>query len=148
MDILLLILAIPIGILVGLGASLVGLTAWPLVVPILLIIGSYSPQEAILTSMAIDLVNASIVALFYGRSSSIGIDVRRGLGMGVTAVVPSAVAAFLAFPLLGLYADAFKGGSGIINLILGSLIVLQAFRTKEVGSTESQEQDRNSVDRW
>lgn len=148
MDLLLLTLALPIGILVGLGASLVGLTAWPLVVPLLLIVGDYSPQEAILTSMTIDLVNASTVSAFYRRRSSVGLDAPKSLRMGVAAVIPAVAAAFLAFPILGLYSDAFKGGSGVINLFLGSLFVVQAIRTEKNGVTKEEHPLPASSERW
>jgi uncharacterized membrane protein YfcA len=145
-DPLLLLLALPIGILVGLGASLVGLTAWPLVVPVLLIVG-YSPQESILTSLVIDLVNALIVTSFYQTRTSLGFDPALSVRLGILAVIPAAAAAVIVFPILGLYAEAFKGGSGIINLVLGSLFVIQAFRTKE-DSEERADAERHTNRRF
>ena len=145
MDPLLLLLALPIGILVGLGASLVGLTAWPLVVPVLLIVG-YSPQESILTSLVVDLVNALIVTSFYRSRTSLGFDTALSLRLGILALIPAAAAAVIVFPILGLYAEAFKGGSGMINLVLGSLFVIQAFRTKE--DNDEHGDAGGSTNRW
>ena len=148
MDPLLVILAIPISILAGLGASLVGLTAWPLVVPVLLIVGNYSPQEAILTSMIIDVVNATIVTLFFRKRTSVGIELGTGLRMGASAGVPAVIAAFLVYPILGFYADLFKGGSGVINMFLGSLFVIQAFRTNGVAPSEDKGASVAKTERW
>ncbi|TFH10407.1 MAG: hypothetical protein E4H14_02625 [Candidatus Thorarchaeota archaeon] len=44
MDPLIFILAIPFGILIGLGAEVIGLSAWPLVVPLLLVFGGLPPS--------------------------------------------------------------------------------------------------------
>ena len=40
------ILALPIGVLVGLGAGVIGLTAWPILVPLLLVFGGIPLHEA------------------------------------------------------------------------------------------------------
>lgn len=148
MDPLIFILALPIGILAGLGAGLVGLTAWPLLVPLLLLAGGYSPQDAILTSLVIDLVNALVVTTFYEKRGAVKPEIRRSLQMGLVAVVPAAVVALAVFPILGSYSDAFKGGSGIINLLLGSLFVIQAFRTNGEDKNENQGSVGAKPERW
>ncbi len=127
---LLLVLGIPIGILIGLGASVIGLTAWPLIVPLFFVFGGFSLHESLLASMCIDLVLATFLAIFYKQKTKIEIEINYGLKLGAISGAVAFIAAAIAFPLLLQFPDAFKGGSGIINLILGALFIIQAVRTK------------------
>jgi uncharacterized membrane protein YfcA len=124
-------LALPIGILVGLGASVIGLTAWPLIVPLFFVFGGFSLHESLLASMCIDLILALFLSVFYKRQSDIDVDSTYGIKLGLILGAIAFIAALIAFPLLLQYSDLFKGGSGIINFILGALFIIQAIRTKK-----------------
>ena len=144
-------LALPIGILVGLGASVVGLTAWPLIVPLFFVFGGFSLHESLLASMCIDLILASFLSFFYKRQPDIDVDSAYGIKLGLILGVIAFIAAIIAFPLLLQYSDLFKGGSGIINFILGSLFIIQAIRTKtgpKAPTTVAIEQNSSKSKRW
>ena len=57
------LLAIPIGVLVGLAAGVIGLTAWPILVPLLLVFGGFPLHEVLLSSLLVDLMIAFVLLL-------------------------------------------------------------------------------------
>ncbi len=145
----LIFLAVPIGILIGLGAGIIGMTAWPLIVPLLLVFGGYPLHEVLLSSMLVDLVIAANLSLFYLRRSEVGIDGRYGIQLGVTAGIVAAVTAFVVFPILTQYSTLFKGGSTIVTMILGGLFIVQAIRTTDESEPETPPiQEESSRDRF
>ncbi len=133
---LLLILGIPIGILVGLGASVIGLTAWPLIVPLFFVIGGFSLHESLLSSMIIDVMLALVLSVFYSRTEEVDVDRSYGIKLGSTAGIIAVVFALIAFPLLIQFSDAFKSGASIVNYVFGSIFIIQAIRTKNGGKKE------------
>lgn len=128
----LLVSAIPLGIVVGLGAGIIGMTAWPLIVPLLLVFGGYPLHEVLLSSMLVDLVIAANLSLFYLRRSELEIDGVYSIKLGVTAGIVATATAILAFPLLTQYSHLFEGGSAIVTAILGFLFIVQAIRMNDI----------------
>ena len=146
MDPLIVILAIPIGILIGLGAGIVGLTAWPIIVPLLFVIGGVPLHEALLSSLLVDLVIAITLTVFYLRHSDVEIDTQFGARLGLAGGITAIVTVIIAFPLLDLYSDAFKGGSPFITLALGAVFLIQGLRLKEnTTSSENKESKFSSL---
>jgi uncharacterized membrane protein YfcA len=124
----LVLLAVPLGILIGLGAGVIGLTAWPLVVPLLLIFGGYPLHETLLSSLLIDLLIAIILSYFYLKKAEVEVDGLYGVKLGITAGVVATIAAIIAFPLLTQYSSLFEGGSAIVTFFLGCFFIVQAIR--------------------
>ncbi len=148
----LILLAIPIGILVGLGASIIGLTAWPLVVPLLFVIGGVPLHEALLSSMFIDLIVAIILMGFYTKQPEVDVDISHGLKMGGVAGIVAVVLALIAFPLLTQFSQLFRGGASVVNFALGSLFLIQAFRTPKeqssLGESPSESSSPSRAQQW
>jgi uncharacterized membrane protein YfcA len=140
MDPLIVILALPIGILIGLGAGIVGLTAWPIIVPLLFVIGGVPLHEALLSSLLVDLAIAITLTAFYLKRSDVEVDTHFGAKLGSVAGVTAMITVILAFPLLEQYSDAFRGGSPFITLALGTVFLIQGLRTKE-SSTSSENKE-------
>ena len=130
MDPLILILAIPIGVLIGLGAGIVGLTAWPIIVPLLFVIGGIPLHESLLSSLLVDLAIAVMLTLFYIRHPDSGVNTQLGSRLGLVAGIVAVVTVIIAFPLLEQYSDAFRGGSPFITLALGVVFLVQGFRMR------------------
>lgn len=126
----LMLLAFPIGILIGLGAGIIGMTAWPLLVPLLLVFGGYPLHEVLLSSMLVDLVIAINLSIFYLRKPEIEVDRNFSLKLGMTAGITATVTAIVAFPILIQYSNLFEGGSTVVTMILGGLFIVQAIRMK------------------
>jgi uncharacterized membrane protein YfcA len=127
---LIVILAFPIGILIGLGAGIVGLTAWPIVVPLLFVIGGIPLHESLLSSLLIDFAIAITLTLFYIRNPDSGVDTKLGSRLGLVAGVVAMITVVIAFPILETYSDAFRGGSPIITLALGAIFLIQGIRMR------------------
>lgn len=146
MDPLIVILALPIGILIGLGAGIVGLTAWPIIVPLLFVIGGVPLHEALLSSLLVDLAIAITLTVFYLRRSDVEIDTQFGVKLGSVAGVTAMIVVVIAFPLLEMYSDAFRGGSPFITLALGAVFLIQGLRLKESNSdSENRERKFSSL---
>jgi uncharacterized membrane protein YfcA len=143
MDPLILALAIPIGILIGLGAGIVGLTAWPIIVPVLFVIGGVPLHESLLSSLLVDLAIAITLALFYIRRPDSEVNTQLGIRLGLVAGVAAMITALIAFPLLEQYSSAFRGGSPFITLALGAVFLVQGIRMK-TSSTEKPGENQGS----
>ncbi len=122
------LLAVPLGILIGLGAGIIGMTAWALVVPLLLVFGGYPLHEVLLSSLLIDLLIAIILSYFYLTRSEVGVDGVYGVKLGIVAGIIATGTAIIAFPLLTQYSNLFEGGSALVTMVLGSLFIVQAIR--------------------
>ncbi len=146
MDPLIVILAFPIGILIGLGAGIVGLTAWPIIVPLLFVIGGIPLHEALLSSLLVDLAIAITLTAFYLQRSDAEVNAQFGVKLGFVAGVTAMIIVIIAFPLLELYSDAFRGGSPFITLALGAVFLIQGLRMKESNSSgENRESKLSSL---
>lgn len=128
MDPLIFILVIPIGILIGLGAGIIGLTAWPLVVPLLLVFGGLPLHEVLLSSLLIDLAIAIVLSIIYNRNQEVDIDTQYGVKLGAVAGIIAVSVAFVVFSALDQFSGIFEGGSSIVTMILGGLFIVQAIR--------------------
>jgi uncharacterized membrane protein YfcA len=145
MDPLILALALPIGILIGLGAGIVGLTAWPIIVPVLFVIGGVPLHESLVSSLLVDLAIAITLSLFYTRSPDSGVNTKLGFRLGLVAGITAMITAFIAFPFLVQYSDAFRGGSPIITLALGAVFLVQGIRMKVPNTEKSIEGQGNKL---
>ncbi|MGY5875536.1 MAG: sulfite exporter TauE/SafE family protein [Candidatus Thorarchaeota archaeon] len=150
--VLLIGLAIPIGILVGLGASIIGLTAWPLIVPLFFAVGGFSLHEALLSSMVVDLILAIVLTLFYTKRTDAGVEVPYGLKMGSVAGIVAGLAVLVAFPLIAQFSDVFKGGASIVNFALGSVFIIQAIRTPnrqpQLDNVQAETEPPSKLQQW
>jgi uncharacterized membrane protein YfcA len=124
-------LAIPIGVLVGLAAGVIGLTAWPILVPLLLVFGGFPLHEVLLSSLLVDLMIAVVLSIFYIRNKEVEVDSVYGAKLGGVAGVIAIITAVLAFQLLDQYSNLFEGGSSIVTLFFGGLFIIQAIRMEE-----------------
>jgi uncharacterized membrane protein YfcA len=122
------ILAIPIGVLVGLGAGVIGLTAWPILVPLLLVFGGIPLHEALLSSLLVDLMIAVVLSIFYMRKQEVEVDSMFAAKLGGVAGAIALVTAILVFPILEQYSTLFEGGSSIVTLVFGTVFIIQAIR--------------------
>jgi uncharacterized membrane protein YfcA len=145
MDPLIVILALPIGILIGLGAGIVGLTAWPIIVPLLFVITEVPLHDALLSSLLVDLAIAITLTLFYVRLPDSGVNIKLGSRLGVVAGVAAAITVVIAFPLLEQYSDAFRGGSPFITLALGAVFLVQGIRMKKPRTEDTGEDQGGKV---
>jgi uncharacterized membrane protein YfcA len=145
MDPVILILALPIGFLIGLGAGIVGLTAWPIIVPLLFVIAEVPLHESLLSSLLIDLAIAVTLTLFYARLPESEVNIKLGSRLGLVAGVTAMITVVIAFPLLEQYSNAFRGGSPVVTLALGAVFLIQGLRMKYPASERTNDNQEGRV---
>ncbi|GAB4315172.1 MAG: hypothetical protein Kow0069_16890 [Promethearchaeota archaeon] len=126
---LLLWLAVPVGLLVGVACGVVGYSAWPLVVPLTFVVGGHGLYESILTSVLVDLLNSALLAVTSARRGDV--DVKEASRLGGLSVVGVLAGAAVAFVLLDRFTDLFRGGVGYVNLLLGAFFVHRGLRERK-----------------
>jgi uncharacterized membrane protein YfcA len=142
------LLAIPIGVLLGLAAGVIGLTAWPILVPLLLVFGGFPLHEALLSSLLVDLMIAVVLSIFYIRSREVEVDSLYGAKLGGVAGVAALITAVLVFQILDQYSGLFKGGSSIVTLVFGGLFIIQAIRMDDsTGARDEKPSQRELSDK-
>ncbi|MGY5873426.1 MAG: sulfite exporter TauE/SafE family protein [Candidatus Thorarchaeota archaeon] len=145
MDPLIFILAIPFGILIGLGAGVIGLSAWPLVVPLLLVFGGLPLHEVLLSSLLIDLAITIVLSLFYVNNQDVEVDTTYGTQLGVFAGIIAITIAIIVFPMLEQLSGFFEGGSSIVTLVLGGLFIVQAIRMVDTPATTDERSENKPI---
>ncbi|MFX1330485.1 MAG: TSUP family transporter [Promethearchaeota archaeon] len=142
------LLAIPIGVLLGLAAGVIGLTAWPILVPLLLVFGGSPLHEALLSSLLVDLMIAIVLSIFYIRNKEVEVDSLYGAKLGGVAGVVALITAILVFHILDQYSGLFEGGSSIVTLVFGGLFIIQAIRMDDsTGVRDERPSQRQLSDR-
>lgn len=145
MDPVILFIALPIGILIGLGAGIVGLTAWPIVVPLLFVIAEVPLHESLLSSLIVDLAIAITLTVFYVQRPGSEVNIQLGTRLGLVAGATAMITVFIAFPLLEQYSNAFRGGSPFVTLALGAVFLIQGIRMKNSTTERTSENQEGRV---
>lgn len=124
----LLLLAIPLGILIGVGAGIIGMTAWPLIVPLFFVFAGHPLHESLLSSIMVDLTIAVVLSGFYVKRTEVEVDISFGVQLGAIAATVAILTILVSFSLLEQHSDLFKGGSTFVTLLLGCIFLVQGFR--------------------
>ena len=111
------VLFFPLALIIGIGASAIGFTAWMIMVPILFVVFGFDIYLAIFLSLIIDLGNAAVMSAMAFRKGEH--DIKRAAAI-ITVSIP--------FIALGVYAgtffipqnqEYFKGSIGVMNFVIG-----------------------------
>ena len=70
---------------IGIAASAIGFTAWPLVVPVLFILCGIDLYLTLFSSLLVDCANALVMTIIAKKNNCL--DVRQGIRLAVFAVV-------------------------------------------------------------
>jgi uncharacterized membrane protein YfcA len=119
---------IPLSLFIGVSASAIGATAWPLVVPVLFVFFGFDLYATLLTSLILDIGNALIMSAIAGYHRQI--DYRRGLRLTAYAFVWIAAGVFLGTKLIPQNQELFRGSAGYVNLVLGALFIRRGFKAR------------------
>lgn len=120
-----------VGILVGAFGALVGAGGGFLVIPFLILIGNFTPQTAIGTSLTMVFFNALSSSVAYSRQKRI--DYRTGLWFSLAAFPGTVAGAYLSRFFSG---RGFSVSFGIIILLLALFMLLRPSR-EEAADRES-----------
>jgi uncharacterized membrane protein YfcA len=120
--------AAPVGLLIGAWAGFSGYSGWPLVVPMLLVMGGRPLHESLAASMFVDWLSASSASLVYGLRGDA--DVATAGRWGFVSVPLVLAGAGLSFLLLPRFEGLLHGGVGPIAIALGAALWLRAARLR------------------
>jgi len=116
-----LLLLIPLGLFIGVGAGVAGYSAWPLLVPLLFVVRGEAIDQAILASMLVDVGTAATLCALYRRSGNVDLRVASRLApLAAAAAIPGCVFSLLYLDQLG---GLLKSVSGVITVVIGALFV-------------------------
>lgn len=113
---------------IGVAASAIGFTAWPLIVPILFILCGLDLYLTLFSSLLVDCGNSLVMTLIAAKHRQI--DIRRGLLLAVFALIWIAGGIAFGKAFIPGNEDFFRGSAGIITIIIGILFILKGVKNK------------------
>ena len=126
---------IPLSFFIGFGASAIGLTAWPLLVPLLFVVFGFDLYLTIFISLLVDLGNA--VTKTVNSAIKNLIDFKLGVrlaGFACLCIIPGIWAGTHFIPQ---HTDFFKGSVGLFNMIFGIGFLIRGFKKAQVSEQGS-----------
>ncbi len=115
-----------LGIIVGALTGVLGSSGVVAVVPALIIINSELPQDAIGTSLLIDVITSGIVAYIYFRRGRV--NIKKGIPMIIGAIIGSQIGVRVAFLIPPVY---IKIGFAIFIIAMGIYSLIRKKNTSE-----------------
>jgi uncharacterized membrane protein YfcA len=116
-----LLLFVPLGLFIGLGAGVAGYSAWPMLVPLLFVVRGEAIDQAILASMLVDVGTAATLCVLYTRHGNVDLRVASRLApLAAAAAIPGCVVSLLYLDQMG---GLLESVSGIITVGIGALFV-------------------------
>jgi uncharacterized membrane protein YfcA len=119
---------IVLGIIVGALTGVLGSSGVVAVVPALIIVNSELPQDAIGTSLLIDVITSLIVAYVYFRRGRV--NIKKGIPMIIGAIIGSQIGVRVAFLIPPVY---IKIGFAVFIIAMG---IYSLFRNKNMHKKE------------
>jgi uncharacterized membrane protein YfcA len=125
---LLTLILVPLSLFIGIAASAIGFTAWPLIVPVLFILCGFDLYLTLFSSLLVDCGNALVMTVIATKHGQI--NIRRGLLLAFFALVWIAGGIFLGKTFIPGNQEFFKGSAGIITVIIGILFIIKGIKNK------------------
>jgi len=133
-----------LSLFIGIAASAIGFTAWPLIVPVLFILCGFDLYLTLFSSLLVDCGNALVMTLIAAKHGQI--NIRRGLMLAVYALIWIFAGLLLGKIFIPTHADFFRGSAGIITIIIGLSFILKGIKNKTTGvSNPSMEKENNPI---
>ena len=117
---------------IGIAASAIGFTAWPLIVPVLFIPCGFDLYLTLFSSLLVDCGNALVMTLIAAKHGQI--NIRRGLLLAVYALIWIVAGIALGKTYIPGNEDFFKGSAGIITIIIGISFIVKGIKNKTAGA--------------
>ncbi len=131
---------LPVSFFIGVGASTIGFTAWPLIVPLLYVLFGFDLYLTLMASLLIDSCNAFIITLAAVKNDQI--DIRRGLFLAVLACLFAAAGIYIGTLFIPQNKDFFRGTAGFFVIVLGSGFIVRGTKEKKKLSTKDNSKKR------
>ncbi len=136
---LLILIFLPLSLFIGFGASAIGLTAWPLVVPLLFVLFGFDLYLTIFISLLIDSGNAFMKSLSALKNNQI--DVGKGLRFAFFACLCIIPGIWVGTRFIPQHTDFFRGSVGYFNLLFGIGFIMRGFKKSKEGSNGNEGSD-------
>jgi uncharacterized membrane protein YfcA len=113
---------------VGFGASAIGITAWPLIVPLLFVFAGFNLYLTLFISLLMDCGNAFVMMLVAGQHRLV--DVKLGLLLAAFALIWIAAGIWLGAFFIPGHEDLFRGAASLISIFFGIAFLAKGFRAR------------------
>ncbi len=129
---LLTLILVPMSLFIGIAASAIGFTAWPLIVPVLFILCGFDLYLTLFSSLLVDCGNALVMTMIAAKHRQI--DIRKGLLLAVFALIWIVGGIVLGKTFIPGNEDFFRGSAGIITVIIGLSFIVKGIKNKGAGA--------------
>lgn len=123
-----LLLLVPLSIFIGISASAIGFTAWPLVVPLLFVLCGFDLYLTLFSSLLVDCGNALVMTVIAARHRHL--EIKQGVLLTVFALVWVAGGIFGGRAFIPNHGEMFRGTAGIVTIIIGTAFLIRGWRNK------------------
>jgi uncharacterized membrane protein YfcA len=110
----------------GIAASVIGFTAWPLVVPVLFVLFGVDIYLTIFISLLIDCGNALVMTMIAARNGRVLL--RQGVFLAAFALPWIFAGILIGRTFIPQNEDYFRGSAGYLIMLLGVLFIIRAFK--------------------
>lgn len=120
---------------IGIAASAIGFTAWPLIVPVLFIVCGFDLYLTLFSSLLVDCGNALVMTMIAAKNGQI--DIRRGLFLAFFALIWIVGGILLGKVFIPGNEDFFRGSAGIITVMIGISFIIKGIKNKTTAGDNS-----------
>src|SRR6056297_1536575 len=108
---ILVLLLIPLSVFVGICASAIGMTAWPLIVPLLFVFSGFNIYLTLFISLLMDCGNALVMMRVAGQRKLM--DIKLGVRLALFALLWIAAGIFVGTFFIPENEEMFRGAAGL-----------------------------------
>ncbi|MFH2063912.1 MAG: sulfite exporter TauE/SafE family protein [Pseudomonadota bacterium] len=123
------IILVPLSLLIGVAASMIGFTAWLIIVPILFVICGFNLYLTIFSSLLVDCGNAFVMTLIALKNHQI--DPVRGALLSIFALIWIVAGIALGTTFIPDHENLFRGSSGFVAILIGVVFVIKGLKQKK-----------------
>lgn len=135
MSILLFSVLIPLCLVIGIGASAIGVTAWMILVPVLFVLFGFNIYVTLFTSLVVDCGNALIMTVYAHQNNQL--DLKTGLKLTLVSSVIVLLGIYLGTAFIPENENMFKAPAVLVNIFFGLVFIRRGYKLgkqEEMGS--------------
>jgi len=122
------LLLIPLSVFVGICASAIGMTAWPLIVPLLFVFSGFNIYLTLFISLLMDCGNALVMMRVAGQRKLM--DIKLGVRLALFALLWIAAGIFAGTFFIPENEEMFRGAAGLISILFGLAFLIKGWRAR------------------
>jgi len=122
------LLLIPLSVFVGICASAIGMTAWPLIVPLLFVFSGFNIYLTLFISLLMDCGNALVMMRVAGQHKNM--DIKLGVRLALFALIWIAAGILVGTFFIPANEEMFRGAAGVISILFGIAFLIKGWRAR------------------